>query len=686
MHAVQKIECKNVFGSGIVFSFNVTDGENATRNTDPFPVLESRTIDLAASTFPVETIIWPTVTVCLLGLPGGQTVAATEQFSFALNGKTAVYEVWGAAWDPKIKFLEIQEAHHSARPPGFPADIPVNSVPFQNWDRTIEVSQMWTCAPRHAEDVVAACNWAAQNGYTVRPRGIMHNWSPLSVTPGEAVNPKILLIDTTKSLNEITMQPLSDEPGPSVKVGTGATMGKLLNFLEHQPGGKGPASGFSFPHFPAPDHLTVGGVIAINGHGSGVSTPPHDDFPTTYGSMSNRILELTAVVTDPAGADPTAYVLKTFRRGDPETKFFLTQLGCALLVEVTLQVIDNYNLRCVSYTDISKDVLFQEPTGSTPPTNSCGEFLNKAGRIEIIWFPFTPYPWLKVWSVEATKPAESRKVDHPNNYPFSDNLPDNITNIIRDIDKIPGATVLLGNISYDVSNNGLDGKDFGGNAGVYPVSRDIWGPSKNTIFYVKDSTLRVTANGYAILMNKKDIQHSISKITKKFDSMLSAYQDKSEYPINSPLEIRVTGLDNGDKMPSITGGLADRPVISSIAADAETVQNQWDVALWVDVLTLPGQPNSPNPPYIDEFYVDLETWLLDHFIAPKARVVPEWSKGWGYSNPGGAWTSKTFFDHIHKVFSSGRSADDDWAWEQKVLEKYDAKQLFHSSLTEKLFT
>jgi hypothetical protein len=560
---------------------------------------------------------------------------------------------------------------------GFPVGIPVKQEEFINWAKAIAVPNVWTCAPANAEDVVTACNWAAQNGWTVRPRGIMHNWSPLAVTPNLPNYDKVLLIDTTVGLNKMSFISASEKMGPAVKVGTGATMGDLLSYLEGIQEGKGAASGYSFPHVPAPDHLTVGGVMAINAHGTAVPTAPNDNFATTYGSMSNRILSLTAVVTDPESKDPANYQLKTFQRGDKDLTALMTQLGRAMITEVTLHVIENYNLRCLSITNIDKSVLFQAPTGNTAPANSCGDFLNKSGRIEVIWFPFTSYPWLKVWTVEAAKPAASRKVTGPNNYSFSDNLPDFIVKMINDIvSGAPGLTVPFGNIMLSMTNDGLDGKVFG--IPIYPQCRDIWGPSKNTMLYVKDTTLRVTANGYAVLMNKNDVQQAISDFAAQFESMLTKYQNQFKFPINSPLEIRVTGLDSGDDMPSFNNNPAGRPVISSLATDAETIENNWDVALWLDVLTIPGTQ------YSNEFFQELEEWFLQRFTSPKAKVVPEWSKGWAYT-AAGPWTNTSFMDTVKKGFTTARDKDDNWDWEAATLAKYDSHNIYQSKLTETLF-
>lgn len=672
MVEVQKIECHN--DAWFVMSFQTAWNSGVSEFTDNYPVLQTRTIDLASTSFPEGVEVFPIVSAVL-----GKTEQSRDHVTFKLNEKTAVYRVTGSTQNYSIDFIEVKDGT-TIRPLGFPSEIPINRVPFKNWSGSIDLKVIWTCAPRTVDDVVEICNWAKDNEYKVRPRGIIHNWSPLSLPAHLPTRSQVILVDTTKALNKMEMILASDGLPNRVKVGTGATMGDLLSFLEKQSGGKGNAPGFSFPHTPAPDHLTVGGVLAINGHGTAVRTPPNDDFPCSYGSMSNHILELVAVVTDPDGANPNEYQLRTFKRGEKDTTAFLTQLGRSMIVEVTLQVIDNYNMRCQSFTDIPASIMFARSTGDSPPPKSVAYFLEQSGRVEAIWYPFSEYPWLKVWTVEKDKPADSRLVENPNNYPFSDNLETKITDTIKAIlGGVPNLTPTFGQIMQKATQLGLDGKNLVGQ-NKYPVSRDIWGASKNTLFYVKDTTLRVTANGYAVLMKKTDVQNAIADFTQQFQKMLNDYQNKKEYPINAPLEIRITNLDSPDNVASIIGDSPGRPVISSLATDQFTEQDNWDVALWLDVLTLPGTNLS------NQFYSELEEWVLKRFFgSPNGRVVPEWSKGWGYTSNDGAWTNPEFFDHIRTVFTLTRENDDNWQWEIDTLAKYDQYSLFLSPLLKSLF-
>jgi hypothetical protein len=558
-------------------------------------------------------------------------------------------------------------------PPDFPAHIPVSRQDFTNWAGMISIGNVWTCAPASDHDVAEVCNWAVKSRFTVRVRGIMHGWSPLTLTEGASPD-HVLLVDLTVSMNKVlSVSPASGGKPAQVVVQTGCTMLDLMTALENAPGGQGPAPGFSFAHIPAPGHLTVGGVLAINGHGTGVPTPPGDDFDLPYGSLSNLILAFTAVVTLPG---TQTYVAHPFSRGDADAKAFLTHCGRALLTDVTMQLTDNYNLRCQSFMDIPATTLFAEPNGGTPPARSVGDYLNQSGRVEIIWFPVfdtskPSYPWLKVWTVTAKKPQYTEVVTGPYNYPFSDTLPDAAIQLLKSIitgwpNFTPEFTSLMA--SYTKSK-------------LYD-SPDIWGRSKNTLLYVQDSTLRVTANGYAVLMKRGQVQQAIADFTTQFTAMLASYQSNNLWPINSPLEIRVTGLDDPAKLVIAPGQTAESPVISSLSIDPVVTAQGWDVACWFDILTLIPEG---DPQHAYEFYAELEAWFYSHF-GRGFRTNVEWSKGWAYTPGSGAWSDPAVLQKIRDTYTTGRATDATWSWQVQTLASYDAANLFTNGFLSKLFT
>ncbi|MGH7047901.1 MAG: cholesterol oxidase substrate-binding domain-containing protein [Stellaceae bacterium] len=668
----QKIACIN--NAGFDMSFVAQTNGARSISTDNYPINQTRVIDLATTPFREGMEFWPVVDAVL-----GRTQAAGEHIVFKLNGQTATYAVTGTTLNFDIKLVGSPDGPTIL--PDWPTGIPLDRYPFKNWAGDLVVPNLWTCAPRTAADVVAVCNWARDHGFRVRPRGFMHTWSPLTVTAG--IDPDhLLLVDLTKSLFQAAMIPPSGGRPPCVRVATGATMGDLLQFLETQPGGRGSAPGYSFPHTPAPGNLTVGGVLAINAHGTAVPTPPLDNMPSGYGSMSNRILEFTAVVTDPHSATPDRYTLRTFQRGEGDDKAFLAHVGRAFLTEVVLEVVDNYNLRCRSYTDLPVATIFPPGNPSAaPPANSFGDFLNRCGRVEVIWFPFTDNPWLHIWEVAPQKPAASREVRGPFNYPFADDLDPLLQSFLKAA--FSGGGILgsltpeLGSMAYQATAKGLDGKNLLG-SDVYPPSHDIWGPSKNTLLYVQDTTLKVTANGYAVQMRKRDVQQAVHDFANQVTGMLAQYRSRSQYPVNSAIEIRVTGLDDPADIAAPAGKTAQSPVISSLTRDPVAAQNQWDVALWLDVLTIPGTPNA------NQFYQELEEWLSRRFAGSAARVLPEWSKGWAYTNAG-AWTNQGYISAVRQLLTAGRAADDNWHWEVATLQKYDSHRLFFDPFLEGLF-
>jgi len=670
MIQAQKIACVN--DAGFVMSFEAVCPGGSTRGSGNYPIDQTRVIDLGQTPFRTGTEFWPEVHAVL-----GKTQSADTHIIFAMNGQTVSYEVKGTTLDYSVKMIGPAS---NAGLPDFPANVPLNQYPYENWAEDLSLPNVWTCAPGTPQDVARVCNWAAGHGFRVRARGFMHGWSPLTVTPHMPTD-SVLLVDLTKSLQAMSFIPAAPGRPPAVRAGTGVAMIDLLSFLEAQPDGGGSAPGYSFPHTPAPGSLTLGGVLAINAHGTAVPTPPLENMASGYGSMSNRILEFTAVVTDPASPSPTQYTLRTFKRGEGDDKAFLAHLGRALIVEAVLEVVPNYMLRCQSFTDLPASTLFAPPTAAAPPDNSFADFVERFGRVEIIWFPFTATPWLHVWQVAPQKPPSAREVSTPYNYPFADNLDPLLQAILRvafESGYLAGLTPEFGKLTFAATDQGLDGKNLLG-ISCYPVSRDLWGPSKNLLLYIQDSTLRVTANGYAVQLKRADLQQAVHDFTSQFSALLSKYQGQGLYPVNSPLEIRVTGLDDPAAITVPAGQTAQSPVISSLSQDAVSQAHEWEVALWLDMLTIPGTPHS------NDFYTELEQWLLQRFSGSAGRVLPEWSKGWAYGSAG-AWTSTSFLQHVRTAYTAGRTADNNWDWEVATLKKYDGANLFGNAFLDGLFT
>jgi Cholesterol oxidase, substrate-binding len=231
---------------------------------------------------------------------------------------------------------------------------------------------------------------------------------------------------------------------------------------------------------------------------------------------------------------------------------------------------------------------------------------------------------------------------------------------------------------FTTTDRGLDGKGLIGDDQVYPVSRDIWGPSKDVLLYIKDTTLRVTANGYAVQLRKADLQQAVHDFTAEYTALVTQAQNDKRYPVNAPLEIRVTALDDPSKVDTAPGQTATTPPLSSLTYDDVARQNGWDVALRLDVLTIPGTQ------YSNDFYTALEEWLIQRFTGSAGRVLPEWSKARAYTSAG-PWTSQMFFQHMRDAYTVGRSADQTWSSQVAAFKQYDRSNLFGNPFLDSLF-
>jgi FAD/FMN-containing dehydrogenase len=546
-------------------------------------------------------------------------------------------------WSPVFKVPAASALSTLPTPPNFPKTIGLYQQAFQNWSGEVVLENAWTCAPESAVQVVTLANWAYPAGYQIRARGMMHNWSPL-VIPVDSSGANLILADTTQQLTSVSIHP-SGSPA-TVTAETGVTMDVLLQDLED--------AGLGLTAHPAPGDITIGGALAIDGHGTAVPAVGETMVSGhTYGSLSNLILSLTAVVWNPSQGQ---YVLQTFERSDPAIQPLLAHLGRSFITTVTLQVGANSRLRCQSFVDVAASALFGAPGSSSQTFDS---FVEQSGRVETIWFPFTSAPWLKVWTITPSKPPLSREVTAPYNYVFADVIPQVLSNLIKDIlEGDVSVTPTFGQAEFSIVAAGL----------LSTLTADIWGWAKDLLLYVKPSTLRVTANGYAVLTNRTDIQQVIYEFTNYYQSQVAVYQALGHYPMNGPVEIRVTGLDSQSDV-EIAGAHASQ--LSALRPRPD--QPGWNVAVWFDILTMPGTPFST------QFYRDIEQWMFSTYNGSYAAVRPEWSKGWAYTATA-AWSDPIMLGStIPGAINAGQSAGDNWTSALATLDAYDPHRVFSNA-------
>jgi FAD/FMN-containing dehydrogenase len=550
----------------------------------------------------------------------------------------------GLIWTPVGRVTAASAGTDCPVPPDFPPGVEHYRQSYRNWAGELRVDSVWTAVARTEDDVVTLANWAHGHGFALRAQGFRHGWSPLTLTAGTECASRVVLVDTTSHLTAMTLDGPGAEPGSAtVRVQPGTSMEALLGFLE--------VGGYGLTACPAPGDLSVGGALAVDAHGTAVPADGEVRAPgTTYGSLSNLVLRLTAVVWDP---DAGAYVARSFARTDPDCAALLTHLGRAFVTEVTLLAGPLARLRCVSRVDIPAAELFAAPGAGG---RTLGSFIAATGRVEAIWFPFTSRPWLKIWSVSPQRPTTSRPVTGPYNYPFSDNVPQPVAELAGRI--VAGQYELapvLGQAQYAATAAGL----------VATASADLWGAAKNLQLYVRPTTLHVHANGYAVRVPRSGVQAVVHAFTAFYTARLLAYAAQGRFPVNGAVEIRVTGLDDPADLAVAD---APAPALSALRPSADRPAGQ--VAVWFDVLTLPGTADA------DTFYRELERYLLAAY--PSTRV--EWSKGWAYTDQA-AWSDP-------EVLGGAVPSSFGASWDAAVstLDRLDPARVFSNPFLDRLLS
>jgi FAD/FMN-containing dehydrogenase len=553
------------------------------------------------------------------------------------------------AWVPVFRVTPASAQATTSPPPNFPSSISIYQQAYQNWAGMIVIDDVWTCAPASANDVVTLANWAYANKYRLRAKGMSHNWSPI-LLPSGSTGAGYVLLDTTQDLTSVS---ISAGSPATATVGTGVTMNTLTSAIA--------AAGHGFCAIPAPGDITVGGALAINAHGSAIPATGETMLSgQTYGSLSNLILSLTAVVWNSSSGQ---YVLTTFQRSNPDIRAFLAHLGRAFITSVTLQLAASQNLQCQSWVDISAADLFAPPASAG--SSSLASYADGAGRVEAIWFPFTDTPWLKVWSIKSSQPLLSVKATSPYNYSFTNSVTSSENTFFDEV----AAGDVSGTPAFEDAAIALVDTGL-----VFTGSWDLWGQWQNVLLYVEPSTVRIVEAGFAIITSRASIQQVVSDFYTQYSSLLSSYAAQGQYPMNGPIEIRITGLDKPSD--ALVSG-AQSPILSSLRPRPD--QPGWDTAVWLDMGTLPVTAG------FSAFYAEMESWIWSHYTGSYACVRPEWSKAWGCTSTA-PWTNTTILGStIPAAVSAGQASNDGWSTAVSILTSYDPNSVFSNPFLDTLF-
>jgi FAD/FMN-containing dehydrogenase len=265
-----------------------------------------------------------------------------------------------------------------------------------------------------------------------------------------------------------------------------------------------------------------------------------------------------------------------------------------------------------------------------------------------------------VWSLSPRRPLTSRPVAGPYNYPFSDSLPTPLSRLLGQLVG-EGAWYLaptFGAAQYTVAATGL----------TTTLAKDLRGASHHLTFYLRPTTLRETANGYAFLTRRAHVQRVISEFAGYYRERLQAWAAAGRFPVNGQVQIRVCGLDRPQEVAAPGAG---PPLLSVTRPHPD--HPEWDCAVWVDVLTQPTTPGAM------EFYRELERFCLRTFDGRYAQTRVEWSKGWGYTDTA-PWADQA-------VIGSAIPAsygDGEWARGVRILDRIDPNRVFSNAFLDGL--
>jgi Cholesterol oxidase, substrate-binding/FAD binding domain len=536
-------------------------------------------------------------------------------------------------------------------PPNFPSGISLYQQTYTNWAQEISVANVWTCSPNTSADVATLANWAHATGFRLRPLGSGHGFAPTILSRG-STGANYFLVNTTDHLTRITVN--AHASVASVTAQAGAQLQNIAAACEPY--------GLGFLHTPAPGDVTIGGGLAMNVHGTSLPALNQELQPGhTYGTFSNLVLSLTAVVWD---WEKGSYVLKTFHRNDPGIGPLLTHLARAFVTDVKLQMGPNLKLRCVSHTDIAMPTLFAPP--SSAGADSYASLIDQYGPTEVIWFPFVQdSAWIKTWQAVPVQPSSSREVTAPYNYPFSDNTPllqaDETSAFLRTTpSSVPGFNAL----AASATKSELSPSTGDAQTQMY----DLWGSAYCLTFYVKDTSLRVTTAAWGLVMHRSNIQRAVSEFYNYLTATLSNLASQNEFPYVGPVEIRAQGLDRASEVlvpdavePYLSGA---RPVPD---------HPEYDVILWFAVNNNVDQGGAAS------FNHNLEQWFLLNYSS-YAVVRPEWTKTYAFTTTGaygGGWTNKALLTEIYpETFRYGYPFYANWDSAVATLNFNDPNRVF----------
>lgn len=170
--------------------------------------------------------------------------------------------------------------------------------------------------------------------------------------------------------------------------------------------------------------------------------------------------------------------------------------------------------------------------------------------------------------------------------------------------------------------------------------------------------------GYVIVTKKDNLQQVVSTIMGKFNSMVKDYQNRGMFPMNGPLQIRVTDVDNGknDDLPAY---------LSTTRYKNE--YPEFNIAIWMDFST------APRTFARSQFFKELEQFIQSTYNGSMGVSHAEWPKSWAYTDEGAFTNTDVLRNEVPNRIG------ETWKTAVCIFRKYDPKNVFSNEFLDGFF-
>lgn len=565
---------------------------------------------------------------------------------------------------------------------------------IENWAKSAEVRDVPVLAfkvppnedlrggkvPLVAKRIAVACNVCARLGVRIRPighhdealgkvppnnedkRDRLHNWSPINLDlepGGDTV--LYLSFQWISTVYPGRKELLEVHKGPKLKAvraycgETVAHVGELAN-----------RHGLTPPILTAPHVLSLGGVLAISGHGSRLSDSDRTDAERQAGVIRDwpgtisASVDSATVITWQNGR----YEATRVQRGSDELGLAAACLGRVIVVDVTLRCLDDYSL-VLRYENPSPGQLF----GAQPGANKSLEWYAQNGAFEVLAFRDLPWTPNRIYVAHWRNEGNNLNWNHPAQNPLADLFGTVFSLGLLDLMPWWLATMIA---------------RYKNNKEVDESPSNLPGPAAKMRMYATSDAPPVTASGYCLIIPRDKVQET-AEWAYNWSQRNLANHPNDAWGVHQYLtfETRCADLDDHGLPPGAKPPLLSTAAPLAYDANGDPVPStEKHVVLWISVLSL---NNGKSKRGRGDFYYAMETELFQKAQQEGWRVRPEWAKGWGYNrNRAWTWAPSRYHQWFEQSWPGDENTYGSWKFACRIAWEMDPHGVLASAFHDKL--